>query len=76
MQGFMANSKWLDSFVGATRIAAALLTPMLRARRARWGATDAELARAYPGDDRVPNPKWGWTHTVTIYAPAAEHLTG
>jgi hypothetical protein len=71
----MADSKGkkvLDSFTGAARIAGALLTPMLRARRSRWGAIDAELARAYPGDDLVPNPKWGWTHAVTIHAPAAE----
>lgn len=71
----MANStgkNWLENIAGAARIAAALLTPMLRARRARWGATDAELARSYPGDDQVPNPRWGWTHSVTVYAPAAE----
>ena len=71
----MADSKSkmvFESFAGAARVAGALLTPMLRARRARWGATDAELARTYPGDDRVPHPKWGWTHAVTIHAPAAE----
>jgi hypothetical protein len=66
------GKEWLESIAGAARIAAALVTPMLRARRARWGATDAELARAYPGDDVVPNPKWGWSHAVTVHAPAAE----
>lgn len=71
----MANNRgttWLESLAGAARIAAALVTPMLRGRRARWGATDAELARTYPGDELVPQPKWGWTHAVTIHAPAAE----
>ncbi len=71
----MADSpgrNWLESIAGAARIAGALVTPMLRARRARWGATDAELARAYPGDEWVPHPQWGWTHAVTIHAPAAE----
>jgi hypothetical protein len=71
----MASSKsnqWLESVAGAARIAGALVTPMLRARRACWGATAAELARAYPGDDLVPSPIWGWTHAVTVHAPAAE----
>ena len=66
------SQKWLESIAGAARIAGALVTPMLRARRARWGATDADLARVYPGDDLVPNPKWGWTHAVTLHARAAE----
>ncbi len=48
------------------------MTPFLRAARSRWGL-DAETAgRRYPGDDLVPTPTWGWTHGVTIEAPAAE----
>lgn len=71
----MARSRvtsWFVSITGAVRIAGALVTPMLRNRRARWGATGAELARAYPGDEWVPNAKWGWTHAVTIDAPARD----
>ena len=52
----MTNNRgttWLESLAGAARIAAALVTPMLRGRRARWGATDAEVARTYPGDELV-----------------------
>ena len=63
---------WGENLGGALRVAGALLTPMLRGRRARWGASEAELARRYPGDELVPEPKWGWTHAVTIRAPAAE----
>ncbi len=35
----------------------------------RWGATDAELARAMPGDDLLSRPIIHWTHGVTIDAP-------
>lgn len=66
------GTTWSETLAGAARIAGALLTPMLRGRRARWGATEAELARTYPGDEWVPEPRWGWTHAITIDAPAAE----
>ncbi len=54
---------------GALRIIGAVLTPFLRQRRIRWGATDAELARAYPGDGLVSSPTWGATHAISIAAP-------
>ena len=50
----------------------ALLTPFLRHWRTRWGATDDEVNRSWPGDDLVPHPKWQWTHAVTIRAPAPQ----
>jgi hypothetical protein len=34
-----------------------------------WGATDAEINRALPGDESVPRPKGGYTHAITIRAP-------
>ena len=42
-----------------------------RPRMLRWGATDEEIARAYPGDELVPNPKLNATHALTIYAPVS-----
>lgn len=36
----------------------------------RWGATDAEVAQAMPGDDLNPNPVFDATRAVTIDAPA------
>jgi len=54
---------------GAFLILSALLTPFLRHWRCRWGATDEEVQRTLPGDDLVPNPKWRWTHAITIGAP-------
>lgn len=41
-----------------------LLTPRLD----RWGATDAELAATYPGDELLPQPKSFVNRAVTIRA--------
>ena len=35
----------------------------------RWGATDAEVARALPGDQMVPNANFATTRALTIHAP-------
>ena len=53
-------------------IAVALLTPFLRSRYRKWGATDADVTRSLPGDDLVPHPKGGYTHAITIRASAAD----
>ena len=37
----------------------------------RWGATEAEVHSAMPGDEMVPHPWLETTHAVTIRAPAA-----
>ena len=73
----MADSKFkfkdfVEGIAGAFLIAAALITPFLRHWRTKWGATDAEVHRSLPGDDRVPHPKGGWTHAITIRASAVE----
>ena len=36
------------------------------------GATKDEVQRSLPGDELVPNPKFGWNQAITINAPAAE----
>ncbi len=46
----------------------AILTPAIH----RWGASDAELAQAMPGDELIVNPVVDWTHGVTIDAPPDE----
>jgi len=53
-------------------IAVALLTPFLRSRYRKWGATDAEVNRSLPGDDLVPHPKGDYTHAITIRASALD----
>lgn len=56
---------------GAAMMAADLLTPFLRPLRSRWGVSRELAARVHPGDDRVPEVNWQWTHGITIDAPAA-----
>lgn len=69
------HDSWSDvgeGFVGALGILASLLSPFLRKRRSHWGLTAAEAERTLPGDDRVPQPRVGWTHAITIDASAAD----
>ena len=56
---------------GAGRMGLALVSPMQRGQRARWGATPELVDRRHPGDDLVPDPRWGWTHAVEVSAPVA-----
>jgi hypothetical protein len=55
-----------DVVVGAPRFATA---PLVRRRHLRWGATDAEVAAAMPGDELVPQPSFSATRAITIDAP-------
>jgi len=57
-----------EGISGAFLIAAALVTPFLRYWR-QWGATDAEVNRALPGDEFVPHPKGGYIQAITIRTP-------
>ncbi len=61
----------LEGIRGASIMAASLLTPFLHGRRRRWGATEDEVQRVWPGDDLVPHPKGEYIHAVTINAPPA-----
>jgi hypothetical protein len=44
--------------------------PLLRHWHRRWGATDAEVAAAMPGDELVPGCQYRCTRAITIDAPA------
>lgn len=44
----------------------------LRGWYRRWGATDAEVQSALPGDELVPHPRLVTTRAITIRAPAAD----
>jgi len=55
---------------GAGAMAVAFFTPFLRNARSHWGLDADSAARRLPGDDLVPDPRWGWTHAVEIEAPA------
>jgi hypothetical protein len=44
-------------------------SPLVRHWHRRWGATDAEVAAAMPGDELVPGSKIFCTRAITIGAP-------
>jgi hypothetical protein len=46
-----------------------LFAPLSRRRHLRWGATDAEVAGAMPGDELVAEPSFNATRAITIDAP-------
>lgn len=63
----------LEGLAGAAAVATTiLLAPLLRPWYRRWGATDAEVRCALPGDEYVPNPKSALDLAVTIQAPIAQ----
>jgi hypothetical protein len=59
----------VEGLGGAALALVALMTPFRRNARQHWGLDAAAAARRYPGDDLVPEPRWGWTHAVDIDAP-------
>jgi hypothetical protein len=46
-----------------------MVTPLARPWHMRWGATDAEVAAAMPGDDIVHRAQFNATRAITIEAP-------
>jgi hypothetical protein len=46
-----------------------LFAPLFRRRHLRWGASEAEVAGATPGDELVPEPSFNATRAITIDAP-------
>lgn len=59
------------AFGGAQVLGTTVVAPVLRRWYNRWGATDAELAAAMPGDDLVAQPMLGYTRAITILAESA-----
>ncbi len=65
-------SEVLDNVRGAALVGGCLaLRPLLRPHYQRWGATDEEVMRRLPGDERVPGATVVQTMAVTIRAKAA-----
>jgi hypothetical protein len=63
----------LDNLGGALRIAGNLISqPITRSHFRFWGATDEEVQRTLPGDERVPNSIVTTTLAITINALASE----
>ncbi len=59
----------LPSLEGAALITFHILAPYMRGWRKRWGATPEECQLTLPFDDLVPQPRWSYTHAITIAAP-------
>jgi hypothetical protein len=57
---------------GAAVMIAAFLTPFMRPARNHWGVDPEVAARAFPGDEIIPAPRWSWTHGIEIDAPPSE----
>ncbi|HEX9092571.1 MAG TPA: hypothetical protein VF902_01180 [Coriobacteriia bacterium] len=70
----LAVLKWLGIGLGVLVLLVVagfvLVPPLTRSFTDRWGATDAEVAEALPGDDFVKEPQQSATRAITIDAPA------
>ncbi len=64
--------KLLEAIEGASFILLCLITPFLHGRRVRWGATAEEIECDLPGNELVSNPRWCYTHAVTVQTEPAE----
>ncbi|HZY42394.1 MAG TPA: hypothetical protein VFF59_10400, partial [Anaerolineae bacterium] len=63
----------LDNIGGALMMMGVVIArPIVWGRCKRWGATEEELRRSYPGDGRVSKPITDTTAAVTLHAPAAD----
>jgi hypothetical protein len=60
--------------LGVAALAATAIAYLMAYRpwQLRWGATDAELGRALPGDELVDSPTFDATRAITIGAPPAQ----
>jgi hypothetical protein len=45
---------------------------MVRPWHRAWGTKPEETTRALPGDELLPNPQYGATHAITIFAPVEQ----
>lgn len=63
-------SYYLDALEGIGIMIACYLTIFLKPLRDRWGMTKKQLAREFPGDHIVTEPKSEFTHGIDIDAPA------
>jgi len=53
----------------AVSVPLALAAPLVRRWHSRWGASDAEVSAAMPGDGVVPGCQVHWTRAISIDAP-------
>jgi hypothetical protein len=64
---------FIENLLGAVQVGGTLiLSPFLRSRYNRWGATTEEVAGPLAGDELVPAPRLGYTRALTIQAPVSQ----
>jgi hypothetical protein len=67
----MAREMWRQIGSVAADLPRFVTAPLYRSWHLRWGATDAEVAAAMPGDDLLPRAQFHPTRAITIDAPPA-----
>jgi hypothetical protein len=67
----MARELWHQIGCVAADLPRFVTAPLYRSWHIRWGATDAEVAAAMPGDDLLPGAGFCPTRAITIEAPPA-----
>jgi hypothetical protein len=67
----MALELWRQIGNVAADLPRFVTAPLYRSWHLRWGATDAEVAAAMPGDDLLPRAQFRPTRAITIDAPPA-----
>jgi hypothetical protein len=65
----MARELWRQIGNVAVDLPRFVTAPLYRSWHLRWGATDAEVAAAMPGDDLLPRAQFHPTRAITIDAP-------
>ena len=63
-------SYFLEALEGIAIMIACYFTIFLKPIRDRWGMTKDQLARKFPGDHIIPEPRSEFTHGIDIGAPA------
>ena len=61
----VGRATWLFAGLGAYHLG-------IRPRLLRWGADEGEIARAFPGDDRIDDPNLVSTRAVSVAAEARD----
>lgn len=74
LAGALAVLKWTGIVLGTLAVVLVVgfvvVPPVTRSFTDRWGATDAEVEEALPGDDLVADAQQSATRAITIEAPA------
>ena len=62
---------WRRTASAVAQIAGHVLAPWRRHWRVTWGARHEERSSPLTGDELIVEPTWGYTHAISIDAPAA-----